>query len=87
MSFLIIMKVTAALAAGIIALTAVLLGVASAVARRSDDASERRDASITGLWSLVVFALCAAAILTLTGCSTLKYAECVARDNTSRPCN
>lgn len=22
----------------------------------------------------------------LTGCSTLKYAECVARDNTSRPC-
>ncbi len=23
----------------------------------------------------------------LTGCSSLKYAECIARDNTSNPCN
>lgn len=27
------------------------------------------------------------ATLYLTGCSTLKYAECIARDGTSRPCN
>ena len=26
------------------------------------------------------------ALLTLSGCDTLKYAECVARDNTYRPC-
>lgn len=27
------------------------------------------------------------AALFLCGCSTLKYAECIARDGTSRPCN
>lgn len=84
---MIVMKVTAALAAGIVALTAVLLGVASAVAHSSDDAAERRDAVVTGLWSLIVFALCAAAILTLTGCMSAKELACLARDNTSRPCN
>ena len=25
--------------------------------------------------------------LGLAGCSQLKYAQCIARDNTSRPCN
>lgn len=84
---MIVMKVTAALAAGIIALTAVLLGVASAIAHSSDDSAERRDAVITGLWSLVVFALCAAAILTLTGCMSARELACLARDNTARPCN
>lgn len=36
--------------------------------------------------ALFTAALFGAAFL-LTGCETVKYAECVARDNTSNPCN
>lgn len=36
--------------------------------------------------ALFCFALFGAAIL-LTGCTTAKYVECIARDNTRNPCN
>ena len=35
------------------------------------------------LWMLALFG----AALLLTGCSSTKYYECLARDATSRPCN
>ena len=30
--------------------------------------------------------ICAGVLSMLTGCDTLKYAGCIARDNTSHPC-
>ena len=36
--------------------------------------------------TVFILALFGAATL-LTGCSTVKYAECIARDNTRNPCN
>lgn len=73
---------------GLIAVFAILLGVASVIARKSDDPQERRDATVTAFWSLVVFAICAGSILTLSGCSRneIQYLGCLARDNTSHPC-
>lgn len=59
---------------GVIAICAAFLGVASAVARQTNDPQERHDATITAFWSLVVFAACAGAILTMSGCSTLYHA-------------
>lgn len=38
---------------------------------------------IAATYSLALFGL----MSMLSGCDTLKYAECIARDNTSRPCN
>jgi hypothetical protein len=74
---------------GFVAISASLIGVASVVARQTDDAAERKDATVMAFWSLIVFALCAAAILSLSGCSRneIQYLGCLARDNTSRPCN
>lgn len=69
------------------AVMAIIFGVASSMSLGASDPKERKDATISAFWSLVMFAFCAAAILSLTGCSTLHYAECIARDNTSRPCN
>jgi Na+/proline symporter len=72
--------------AGVFGLAAALFLVASSMSLGSSDAAERKDATVSAFWSLVMVALCCAAILTLTGCATLKYAECIARDNTARPC-
>jgi len=35
----------------------------------------------------VIFSLSLLGVSILTGCSDLKYAECIARDRTSNPCN
>lgn len=37
--------------------------------------------------SKMILILAGLSFLSLAGCSQLKYAECLARDNTSRPCN
>ncbi len=74
------------ISAAVFGLASSLFLVASSMALGSSDDGERKDATIAAFWSLVMVALCAAAILTLTGCSTLKYAECIARDNTVHPC-
>lgn len=39
------------------------------------------------LFALVVLACILIGAAFLTGCETAKYVECVARDNTSNPCN
>lgn len=80
-------QIIGALVAGIIAIFSALFGVASAMSLGTSDDRERRDATISAFWSFVTLALCAAAILTLTGCASIKEVECLARDNTSRPCN
>lgn len=80
-----IIKATAALFAGVIAVCAAILGLASGIARGTTDPVERKDATITAFWSLIVFALCAGAIVSLSGCSTV--VKCIARDSTSNPCN
>jgi len=84
---MLLMKAMAAIFAGLLALCAALLGLASGIARGTTDPAERRDATITAFWSLVVFVFCAGAILTLSGCMSAKELECLARDNTSHPCN
>ncbi len=66
-------------------LLASLFLVASSMSLGSSDPRERKDATFSAFWSLVMVACCAAAILTLTGCSTV--AKCIVRDSTSRPCN
>lgn len=75
------------ISAGALALASAVFCVASSMSLGATDPKERRDATISALWSLITLALCAAAILTLTGCMSLKEMECLARDNTSRPCN
>lgn len=72
------------LTAGALALASAVFAVASSMSLGSLDAKERKDAALSAFWSLVTLALCAAAILTLTGCSTV--AKCVVLDNTSNPC-
>jgi cytosine/uracil/thiamine/allantoin permease len=68
-------------------LLAALFGFASTLSLNSPDARERRDATISAFWSLVVIGLCAVLLITLCGCMSVKELSCLARDNTSRPCN
>jgi cytosine/uracil/thiamine/allantoin permease len=68
-------------------LLAALFGFASTLSLNSPDARERRDATISAFWSLVVIGLCAVLLITLSGCMSVKELECLARDNTSNPCN
>lgn len=70
---------------GFFALGAAIFLIASTMSLGSSDPKERKDATISAFWSLVMVALCAVAILSLSGCATV--AKCVLRDNTSRPCN
>lgn len=67
-------------------LLAALFGFASTLSLNSTDAGERRDATISTFWSLVVIGLCAVLLVMLSGCMSAKELECLARDNTSRPC-
>lgn len=80
-------QIIGVLVAAVVGLFSALFGVASAMSLGTSDPRERRDAAVSAFWSFVTLALCAAAILTLSGCATLKEAECLARDNTSNPCN
>jgi hypothetical protein len=68
-------------------LLAALFGFASTLSLNAPDARERRDATISAFWSLVVIGLCAVLLITLSGCMSVKELSCLARDNTSRPCN
>ena len=54
---------------------------------RVDDASRHERASAKGYGHRGAMLLAALATLTLIGCADLKYAECIARDRTSNPCN
>ncbi len=38
---------------------------------------------VTALWTFALFGMA----FLFTGCSSFKYAECLARDNTLNPCN
>jgi len=78
-------KLLGVMSATIMILLAALFGIASTLSLGSSDPKERRDATISAFWSVVLIGLCAAAILSLTGCSTV--VKCIARDATSRPCN
>lgn len=80
-------KILGALLASLIAVFSALFGVASAMSLGTSDPRERRDAAVSAFWSFVTLALCAAAIVTLTGCMSARELSCLARDNTSNPCN
>lgn len=54
---------------------------------RPDDASRHEGASSKSHGHRRAMLLAALAALTLVGCTDLKYAECIARDRTSNPCN
>lgn len=84
---MIAIKIIATLIASMVALFSALFGVASTMSIGTSDPQERRDATVSAFWSLLTLALCAAVIVTLTGCMSAKELECLARDNTSRPCN
>lgn len=75
------------ISASLLALASGVFCVASSMSLGATDPKERKDAAISALWSLITLALCAAAILTLTGCMSARELACLARDNTSRPCN
>lgn len=79
------LKIIGVLVASAVAIFSALFGVASAMSLGTSDPRERHDATVSAFWSFVTIALCAAAIVSLTGCSTV--AKCIVRDNTSRPCN
>lgn len=68
-------------------LLAVLFGIASTLSLGSPDPAERRDATISAFWSMATIGLCAALIVSLSGCMSAKELACLARDNTSNPCN
>lgn len=72
------------ISAAALALASAVFAVASSMSLGSVDAKERQDAALSALWSLITLALCAAAILSLVGCSTV--AKCIVLDNTSNPC-
>lgn len=80
-------KLLGVLSACIIILLATLFGVASTLSLSSPDPRERKDATLSAFWSVVTIGLCAAAIISLSGCMSAKELACLARDNTSRPCN
>jgi hypothetical protein len=81
------MRIVLILAAAVIATFAALFGVASTMSLGTSDPQERRDATVSAFWSMLTLALCAAAIVSLSGCMSAKELACLARDNTSNPCN
>lgn len=80
-------KLIGVVSATIVILLAALFGIASTLSLGSSDPRERRDATVSAFWSVVMIGLCAAAIISLTGCMSAKELACLARDNTSNPCN
>lgn len=77
-------KLLASLASGIAILIAMVFGVASTMSLNSSDPIERRDATLSAFWSLVIIGLCAAAIVSLTGCTSY---EGEGFNNSGRPRN
>lgn len=80
-------KIVGILFASVIALFSALFGVASTMSLGTSDPGERHDAAVSAFWSMLTLALCAAAIVSLSGCMSAKELACLARDNTSNPCN
>lgn len=79
-----VIKTIGMLAAGVVATGSVIFSVASMMSLCSSDLTERKDATISAFWSLVVFALCCAAILTLSGCQAAKTIIDTCRDGLCR---
>ena len=79
------MQTVAIVGATLVALFAILMGIAASVASRTSNLVERRAATSAAFWSLVTFAICAGVVVSLAGCSTI--VKCIARDGTSNPCN
>jgi uncharacterized membrane protein len=77
-------KALAAILASLVAVLAALLCIASGLAHGSTDPVERRQAILSVFWSLVVFALCALVIVSLTGCSTGRALYDACRDGLCR---
>jgi hypothetical protein len=77
-------KVLTAIIASVIAVLAALFGIASGLAHGSTDPVERRQAILSAFWSLVVFALSALVIVSLTGCSTGRALYDACRDGLCR---
>jgi hypothetical protein len=63
-------KILTAIALTVVAGLAALLCVSSGLAHGRADPVERRHTILSAFWSIVTFALCAIAIVSLTGCST-----------------
>ena len=81
---MIILKAIVIMTAVVIAIFAALFGIASGVSMASKDMGEQRDAICTSFWSLVVFALCAAIILSLSGCQAVRVISDTCRDGLCR---
>jgi hypothetical protein len=77
-------KVLTAIIASVVAGLAALFCVASGMAHGSTDPVDRRQALLSAFWSLVVFALCALVIVSLTGCSTGRALYDACRDGLCR---
>ena len=69
---IILLKAFGILVSVIIAILAMLFVIASGLAINNTDSAEQRDAMQTALTGLVVFALCAFAILSLSGCEAAR---------------
>jgi hypothetical protein len=65
-------------------LLASLFGVASTISLNSADAGERRDATISVFWSLVVVGLCTVLLFMLSGCQAAKTIIDTCRDGLCR---
>jgi predicted permease len=69
---MIFIKTAGILAAGFVAIIAALFCLASSLSYHDADDVEREHVLFTTFWGLVVFALCAGAIVSLSGCQAAK---------------
>jgi hypothetical protein len=81
---IVVAKVFTAIIVIVIAALATLFCVASGLTHGSTAPVERRHAALTAFWSLVVFAVCALAIVSIAGCSTDRALYDACRDSTYR---
>lgn len=79
-----LINAAAVILATIFAVLAVVFGIASSMSLGATDPKERKDATISAFWSLFMFAACAAAILSLTGCQAAKTIIDTCRDGLCR---
>ena len=77
-------KMLGVIAAVIMILLATLFGVASTLSLNSPDAAERKDATISAFWSVVTIGVCAALLVSLTGCQAAKTLVDTCRDGLCR---
>ena len=77
-------KLLGVISATVAILLAGLFAAASTMSLGSTDPRERRDATVSAFWSMIIIGLCAAAILSLTGCQAAKTAFDTCRDGLCR---